>query len=61
MMVGLSVLLAVAAFAEPGDSNLTSVPRTPVNQRRVLVPDSGTMTFTFTQTSTNTSNTRPPR
>lgn len=54
IMIGLSALLAVAAFAEPARSNLTSVPRA-AHQQVLVVPESGTATFVFTGTSTSTS------
>ena len=53
IMIGLSVILAVAAFAEVPDSNLSSVPREHValvNPGRPYVPSQGTATFVDTST-----------
>lgn len=75
IMVGLSVLLAVAAFAEVpspqaqsartyqgGDSNLSSVPRehgANLNTGRALVPEAGTATFVDATTEVSSGNARP--
>ncbi len=57
IMIGLSVVLAVAAFADVPKSDLTSVTRENTRRAKPFVPGSGTATFTFTNTSTNTSTT----
>lgn len=75
VMVGLSVLLAVAAFAEVpspqaqsartyqgGEANLSSVPRehaANVNDGRAFVPEAGTATFVDTTTEVSSGNARP--